>query len=102
MASGVFEDPLVSFREVARRLPPLREGKPVNVSTVHRWCTRGLRGVRLEYVQVGGTKCTSEARLSRFFSRLGGSQTAPDQPEEKPSRQAELAKVESKLDALGL
>src|SRR4051794_35842743 len=101
MATGVFEDPLVSFREVARRLPPLREGKPVNVSTVHRWCTRGLRGVRLEYVQVGGTKCTSEARLSRFFSRLGSSQTAPDQPEKKPCQRAEPADVECQLDLLG-
>ena len=30
----------------------------------------GLRGVRLEYVQVGNTRCTSKEALARFFEQL--------------------------------
>ena len=61
---------LLTFAQVARALPPRRQGRPVNASTVHRWVRVGLRGVRLESIQVGGGRCTSIQALQRFFDRL--------------------------------
>ncbi len=63
------------FAEAARRLPALRGGRPVNVTTVWRWATRGVRGrggvtVQLESIKVGGTCCTSDEALARFFQAL--------------------------------
>jgi hypothetical protein len=49
---------------------PLLRGRHVAVSTLYRWSTVGLRGVRLETIQVGGTRCTSVQALRRFFERL--------------------------------
>lgn len=56
--------------DTAARLPRRRGGKKVNVAMLYRWSTRGLRGVKLETIQIGGTRCTSDEALQRFFERL--------------------------------
>ena len=61
---------VVSLTEATRHLPRRRRGKRPNVATVYRWAQRGCKGVRLEIVQVGGTKCTSLEALQRFCNRL--------------------------------
>jgi Protein of unknown function (DUF1580) len=60
---------LIPFTEAVKLLPR-RRGKKAHLSTLHRWCTCGVKGVRLEVVQVGGTRCTSREALSRFWARL--------------------------------
>ena len=75
MAIDPLTEKLRSFAEAAQRLPSLRGGKPVNPSTVWRWTTRGIRArdgmlVRLEAIKVGGTCCTSDEALLRFFRAL--------------------------------
>lgn len=51
-------------------LPTRRRGRPAHAATLFRWASKGLHGVRLEVVQVGGTKCTSKQALQRFFAKL--------------------------------
>jgi hypothetical protein len=64
---------LVPLAQVPRLkwLPLRQHGKRIHLSTVYRWHQRGLNGVRLEAVQCGGTRCTTEAALIRFFNALG-------------------------------
>jgi hypothetical protein len=61
---------LLSLAEAAKHLPRRRAGKKPHVSCIYRWTTAGCRGVILESVQVGGTRCTSKEALARFFRRL--------------------------------
>ena len=61
--------PLLTLAEAARRLPRIN-GKKVCVSTIWRWCRRGLRGVSLEHVRVGRKICTTHEALMVFFARL--------------------------------
>lgn len=61
---------VVSLHDVPRRLPRRRGGRPVHVSCVYRWTTRGCRGLILESIQIGGTRCTSIEALTRFFDAL--------------------------------
>jgi hypothetical protein len=68
--SNLSNETLITLREAAKSLPPRRAGRPVSAGTLFRWATAGLRGVRLEAVQMGGTKCTSKEALFRFFGRL--------------------------------
>ncbi len=58
----------------ATRLPYLRRGgKPIHLATVHRWASRGAKGVRLETMKFpGGMRTTAEAVL-RFLATLNGS-----------------------------
>lgn len=59
---------LVSLAEAARFL-----GK--HVATAYRWSTAGVRGVVLETIQVGGTRCTSREAVQRFCERLTAART---------------------------
>jgi hypothetical protein len=56
--------------EAPARVPLRRGGKKINLATVYRWSTRGIRGEVLETIQIGGTRCTSAQALQRFFDRL--------------------------------
>ena len=58
----------ISLGEVPRHVPPGRGGRRVNASTVARWCLRGVRGVRLESVVVGGRRYTDRAAIARFIA----------------------------------
>jgi hypothetical protein len=112
MAIDALTETLRSFAEAAQRLPALRGGKPVNPSTLWRWTTRGVRArhgvlVRLETIKLGGTCCTSDQALVRFFQALtdGASQsegtripcttpsTAPDANQVAPGGAPGLDKI---------
>ena len=85
MAIDPLTETLRSFAEAAKRLPTLRGSKPVNTSTVWRWTKRGVRArngvpVRLEAIKVGGTCCTSDQALQRFFRALSADDSPPSLP----------------------
>jgi uncharacterized protein DUF1580 len=65
------DEEVLTFRHAVRRLPRRRSGRHPHPATLYRWATEGLRGVRLETIQVGGTLCTSIEALQRFFEELG-------------------------------
>lgn len=44
----------------------------VDVSTVRRWCTRGVRGVTLESFVEGGERFTTSEAYERFIRRQNG------------------------------
>lgn len=91
MAIDIQQEQLVSFRELARALPRRRRDRPLHISTVHRWRSRGLNGVRLEAVRVGGQWNTSWEAFRRFCDRLTtlhagpGQQPAPQHGCHEPS-----------------
>ena len=62
-------------------------GRRPNVSTLHRWASRGCRGVRLETVCVGHARFTSLEAVQRFFHakpREQGSVTVVNVTPNKP------------------
>ena len=70
MTIDVFKENILTFSEAAKVLPRGRAGKKIHTCTLYRWASRGLRGIRLETIQVGGTTCTSQEALQRFFANL--------------------------------
>ena len=63
---------LVSLRDVPKLLPAKADGKRIHISAVYRWVQRGIKGVRLEAIHIGGTSYTSREALQRFASPRGG------------------------------
>ncbi len=59
----------------------------MHVSTVRRWITHGVRGIRLDCAKVGGTTYTSMETLQRFAECLGDPMTA-----ETPSRRLTITR----------
>ena len=92
---------LISLSEAARHLPRRRAGKRPHVSCIYRWTTSGCRGVILESVQIGGTRCTSREALSRFFRQLTGNQVAIPVVTSR-AQKAAVAAAERQLDAAGI
>jgi len=61
---------IISLRDATKCLPVRRRGRPVHISCIYRWTLNGCKGIKLESIQVGGTRCTSREALGRFFERL--------------------------------
>src|SRR6185312_2798821 len=76
MPIDISREPLIPFTQAAAHVPRRRRGRKTSVATLYRWAIRGLRGVVLETLQVGGTKCTSLQALQRFFNRLSATNPA--------------------------
>lgn len=66
----IASEELISIREVPKRLPKKPGGKHVHISAVYRWMQKGVRGVKLDSVCIGGTRYTSVEALQCFVDRL--------------------------------
>lgn len=93
--------------QAPRRMPRRRSGKRVHTATLYRWAAVGCRGVILETLQLGGTKCTSREALQRFFERLSNLQSPSHgdiASRENPRQYAQRSEAETErlLDQLGL
>jgi uncharacterized protein DUF1580 len=87
-----------TLTEATRQLPKLHSGKRPHVSTLFRWAERGIKGVRLETIRIGGRVCTSREALHRFFERLSADDT-DSLP--APVRMPSIGNVERQLDEAG-
>jgi len=63
------DESLITLTEAARLLPRMN-GKRIAVSTLWRWATAGVRGVRLETRRLGRRILTSAEALERFTAAL--------------------------------
>ncbi len=107
MAIDVQDEQVVSLREACGLLPRRRAGKKPAIETLYRWSQRGCRGVRLETVQIGGTRCTSREALQRFFDalteRADGTASQPTLPATaSKQRRREIAAADGYCKAAGI
>jgi hypothetical protein len=79
----------------AHRYVPGSPSRP----TVERWRLRGIRGIRLETVLVGGRRYTTEEAIDRFLTACNGGQPVLPTSER---RAAEIARVDRECQAAGL
>ena len=94
----------------ATKLPCFRNrraGKPINVSTLWRWATVGVRGVKLETIMAGGTRATSIEAVERFFEALtlradGEQIAAPQSPRMTAARRKQIEAAEKRLANAGV
>ena len=83
---------LIALADVPAHLPHRRSGKKIHRSTSFRWAQRGIDGIRLEVLSIGGTKFTSLEALQRFFDRLSAvADGMPVAPQARTSNQRERA-----------
>ena len=101
------EESVFSLSQAAKVLPSI-DGRRPHPSTIWRWCTRGIRGVHLEHVRVGGRVCTSADALNRFVNKLAEAdsqeQSHPTSPRPRTAerRAEEISAADAELAAAGL
>ena len=109
MAIDINSQKLIRLADV-RKLPNLpigRNGKRLHIATLYRWVLRGVRGVKLEVIMVGGSTCTSEEAVQEFFDevtrrRRGGEVAASPMPTYQWSarRRREIEEATRQLDEI--
>jgi hypothetical protein len=103
MAIDPTNETLVSLADAARLLPRRRGGRKVHTSTCYRWTVSGCKGVLLESVQIGGTRCTSKEALARFFQRLTEANASTRESPRSPARRRRAAEqAEQQLEREGV
>jgi len=98
------KEKILTLKRAAESLPRRRRGRKTHLATLYRWTMSGCRGVVLESIQIGATRCTSQEALQRFFERLTEANRVRDGPLPSRSlcqrrRQSEAAAKE--LERLG-
>lgn len=63
-------DELLTPAQIAALCPRRRAGRKTAVQTIYRWFSVGCKGVKLPYVQLGGTRCVTRRALAEFFQEL--------------------------------
>lgn len=69
MVIDISREELLTFGQAARKARPIGS-RPAAPSTIWRWHSKGIAGVRLETVCLGGTRYTSAEALQRFFDAV--------------------------------
>src|SRR5262245_41741939 len=73
------DDELIYLKEVPAVVAELRPGsKPKHPTTVARWCTRGVRGVKLWSVPEGWARMTTRRAVREFLDQLADRYGQPD------------------------
>jgi len=95
----ISSETLIPIREAPRHLPPRPTGKRVHISACYRWICRGVRGVHLESIKIGGSTYTSKEALQRFANRLSrASDQESDGPRAKTiTRQKQIERASARL-----
>lgn len=70
MPINLATEKLLTYRDAIQQLLPASEGRSMDISTLHRWRAKGVGGIHLEAVRVGGRWCTTQQALQRFFEAL--------------------------------
>lgn len=76
---------LITLNQAAKLLPAVG-GKRIHISTLWRWCKKGLRGIYLEYLRTGSKIVTSQEALQRFFDECTRLDEIGQQSIYKPTR----------------
>ena len=101
---------LLSLADATKALP-LIDGRRPHVSTIWRWCRKGIRGVQLEYLRLGNRVVTTQEALARFAQRLADAdgdpprQSSTVQPRRSRSsrvRQRSIKRAEAELAKAGI
>lgn len=70
MAIDIQAEQVITPAKAAQLCPERRSGVRPNVATLWRWMQQGVRGIKLESIMCGATRCTSVEALQRFFDAL--------------------------------
>ena len=95
MSNDLMTEDLRTLIEATKSLP-----HAPHVSTIHRWRLRGIRGIRLETVLIGGRRFTSREALARFAAATTAAANDSPPPIRSPAqRERAIKTAEAKLSS---
>src|SRR5687767_7252563 len=97
MPIDLLQDQYLTLNEAAALLP----GRP-HISTLHRWRTRGVRGIKLRTVLIGGHRHVSIAELHRFIEATTSSDVHRQDNFVPAEQRPEVLEADAILDREGV
>lgn len=111
MAIDLQNEKVLSLTDASKALPKI-DGKRLHISTLWRWCRKGIRGVQLDYIRLGHRVCTSAEALTRFTQQLAevdhkpnpSQPPIPQQPKSRTDhqRKRDIDRAEAELAEAGI
>jgi hypothetical protein len=95
---------VIPLFDAPAHLPHRRGKQPIALSTLYRWAQpeKGYRGIVLETVKVGDTRCTSLEALQRFVDEISEATYRPYRKDTPKKRQRETEKAIEILKSQGM
>ncbi len=90
----VRSEKLLPLSAAAEKFP----GGKRHISSLHRYRLRGVGGVRLDAVKLGGRWFTSEESIDRFVAQLNGVRSDAESGSAVPRDKTGFAEAEKNLD----
>jgi len=96
---SIFSEPVFTLTEAAKRLP----GRP-HISTIHRWRTRGIHGIRLRTHMIGGRRMVALSDLEAFLNAVTAAADKGLAPTRRNSnrREEKISRTERQLADAGI
>jgi hypothetical protein len=99
--NDLLTETIVYLGPATRLFPRDARGRAPSTSTLWRWRTRGVRGVRLESARLGGRVVSSLEAIRRFMRAVSEATRPPGTPAgPTPNRAAEQARATATLNEL--
>jgi hypothetical protein len=107
MAIDIQTEQVISPSSATHLCPERRRGVRPNIATIYRWMVDGVKGIKLDSIVVGGTRCTSVEAMQRFFDALTAAADAEHSSGTTPppvgkSRQKAIEAAERRLARAGV
>jgi hypothetical protein len=93
----LLQEKLISIGEAPAYYP----GKRPHIATVHRHYLRGVRGVKLGTVLVGGRRYTSQEEIERFIAATTAADARPEPSGADHAPQPDRDRIDRQLDEAG-
>ena len=98
MSVNLRSERILSLLKAAKSLPD----RP-HISTLCRWWRRGVRGVKLETITIGGRRYTSAEALERFSAATTAAASSDPRVKDTPQqREGAIRVAEQELDRAGI
>jgi len=93
----ISSEALIPISEVPAALP-----RRVSIASVYRWMLRGVKGIHLQTILIGGRRYTSREALQRFAEQTTAAASGERPPVRTFTRRArDQAKAREELKAVG-
>lgn len=97
----IVADELITLGQLAKKLPPIQGARP-NQSTIWRWVHKGIRGIRLDTVAVGGRTCTTWDAYLAWATAIADRGPIPSILPASPRKAKRVRNARQVLDAAGI
>lgn len=98
---NTYEDSIISVEAAAKHVSKLC-GKKRNRSVILRWINRGVSGVKLEAIRIGGDLFTSREALNEFLNKAQTARTEKHSKRTSEGIRRAKAETEREAEALGI